>query len=84
VASVVDSWVLHEVAAKKWLLHVESGDEEAEDRLSVHLVAGAARFLSFLCFLKSCCRAEFRAPGMYRCPLPAADPKCGLRRDSVE
>jgi hypothetical protein len=29
-------------AAKKWLLHVDSGDEEAEDRLSVQLVAGAA------------------------------------------
>jgi hypothetical protein len=29
-------------AAKKWLLHVESGDEEAEDRLSVQLVAGEA------------------------------------------
>jgi hypothetical protein len=28
-------------AAKKWLLHVDDGDEEAEDRLSVQLVAGA-------------------------------------------
>lgn len=27
-------------AAKKWLLHIDSGDEEAEDRLSVQLVAG--------------------------------------------
>jgi solute carrier family 25 iron transporter 28/37 len=26
--------------AKKWLLHIDSGDEEAEDRLSVQLVAG--------------------------------------------
>lgn len=26
--------------AKKWLLHIESGDEAAEDRLSVQLVAG--------------------------------------------
>lgn len=25
---------------KKWLLHIDSGDEEAEDRLSVQLVAG--------------------------------------------
>lgn len=27
-------------ASKKWLLHIDSGDEEAEDRLSVQLVAG--------------------------------------------
>lgn len=26
--------------AKKWLLHIDSGDEAAEDRLSVQLVAG--------------------------------------------
>lgn len=26
--------------AKKWLLHIDTGDEEAEDRLSVQLVAG--------------------------------------------
>lgn len=25
---------------KKWLLHIDSGDEEAEDRLSVQVVAG--------------------------------------------
>jgi solute carrier family 25 iron transporter 28/37 len=26
--------------SKKWLLHIDSGDEEAEDRLSVQVVAG--------------------------------------------
>jgi hypothetical protein len=35
-------------AAKKWLLHVDDGDEEAEDRLSVQLVAGGLAVFDWL------------------------------------
>jgi solute carrier family 25 iron transporter 28/37 len=41
-------------AAKKWLLHVDDGDEEAEDRLSVQLVAGGLRGNMLFCCGATC------------------------------
>ena len=42
-------------AAKKWLLHVDN--EEAEERLSVQLVAGGLRFVVdlLICYGLQCC-----------------------------
>lgn len=44
--------------AKKWLLHVDSGDEAAEDRLSVQLVAGGCGSAGFRVCKPTC-------PGVY-------------------
>jgi hypothetical protein len=57
-------------AAKKWLLHVDDGDEEAEDRLSVQLVAGVLRAMwpccKFVNACASCCSSDLWAPDAHQ------------------
>jgi hypothetical protein len=58
-------WLVYE-AAKKWLLHVDDGDEEAEDRLSVQLVAGEC-WLAIMLFTGVCCMVRWHGVWGYGC-----------------